>query len=101
MRGVVLGHVQQGGTPSPFDRINGVRLASGVMDWLDARTGRRRRRTTSSRRPTGRARSSELDDLVDLRQVRLRTQWWTAPAAGVLDDLGSRPVARTAAAASA
>jgi len=32
VRTVVLGHVQQGGDPSPFDRVLAARLASGAID---------------------------------------------------------------------
>ena len=43
-REIVLGQTQQGGTPSPFDRILATRLAAHSMDWLrdqidSARTG--------------------------------------------------------------
>lgn len=30
----VLGHVQQGGSPSPFDRNLGTKMASKAADWL-------------------------------------------------------------------
>jgi 6-phosphofructokinase 1 len=33
-REVVLGQTQQGGAPSPFDRILGTRLAAHSIDWL-------------------------------------------------------------------
>ena len=33
-REVVLGQTQQGGTPTPFDRILGTRLAAHSIDWL-------------------------------------------------------------------
>jgi 6-phosphofructokinase 1 len=33
-REVVLGQTQQGGTPSPYDRILGTRLAAHSIDWL-------------------------------------------------------------------
>jgi 6-phosphofructokinase 1 len=33
-REVVLGQTQQGGAPSPFDRILGTRLAAHAIDWL-------------------------------------------------------------------
>ena len=33
-RSVVLGQTQQGGSPSPFDRILGTRLAAHSIDWL-------------------------------------------------------------------
>lgn len=31
----VLGHIQQGGEPSPFDRIHGTKLGVLAIDWLD------------------------------------------------------------------
>ena len=31
----VLGHIQQGGEPSPFDRILGIKLGVLAIDWLD------------------------------------------------------------------
>ena len=34
MRRAILGHVQQGGAPSPFDRIQATRLASAGVDHL-------------------------------------------------------------------
>lgn len=35
VREAVIGHVQQGGVPSPFDRINATRLAYHAIDHLD------------------------------------------------------------------
>ena len=34
MRTAILGHVQQGGAPSPFDRIEATRLASAGVEHL-------------------------------------------------------------------
>ena len=34
VRSAILGHMQQGGTPSPFDRIQATRLAGKCIDWL-------------------------------------------------------------------
>ncbi len=34
VRQAILGHVQRGGSPSPFDRIQATRLASASMDYL-------------------------------------------------------------------
>ncbi|MBX9876667.1 MAG: 6-phosphofructokinase [Beijerinckiaceae bacterium] len=36
-RWVVLGHLQQGGSPSPLDRIRGIRLAVLAMSYIEAR----------------------------------------------------------------
>ncbi|KAK9727774.1 6-phosphofructokinase, alpha subunit [Basidiobolus ranarum] len=34
-RSAVLGHIQQGGTPTPFDRIRATRLAYRCIEWLE------------------------------------------------------------------
>lgn len=36
VRQAIVGHIQQGGVPSPFDRINATRLAYHGIAWLDA-----------------------------------------------------------------
>lgn len=30
----VLGHIQQGGSPSPFDRILSIKMAARAVEWL-------------------------------------------------------------------
>lgn len=37
VRQAILGHLQQGGDPSPFDRILASRFAQTAVDWCDAR----------------------------------------------------------------
>ena len=39
VRGAILGHVQQGGDPSPFDRIQATRLASESVSYLVEQAG--------------------------------------------------------------
>jgi 6-phosphofructokinase 1 len=39
VRGAILGHVQQGGNPSPFDRIQATRLASMSTRYLIEQAG--------------------------------------------------------------
>lgn len=34
-RTAVFGHLQQGGVPSPSDRIRATRLAVGCIDWIE------------------------------------------------------------------
>ena len=36
VRPMVLGHLQQGGNPTPFDRVHATRLAAYCVDWLSA-----------------------------------------------------------------
>lgn len=38
VRNIILGHLQQGGAPSPLDRVRGVRLAGGAVRWLLRKT---------------------------------------------------------------
>lgn len=35
VRQAIVGHIQQGGVPSPFDRVNATRLAYHAIAWLD------------------------------------------------------------------
>ena len=37
VRPMVLGHLQQGGNPTPFDRVHAARLAAHCIDWLTGR----------------------------------------------------------------
>lgn len=91
VRGLVLGHVQQGGTPSPFDRINGVRLASQVMDWMTGQLAAGEATHTFAT-PDGMRSVRDLDDLVDWDVRRPKEQWWMV-LRPVLEALGSRPTA--------
>ena len=89
VRGVVLAHVQQGGIPSPFDRINAVRLASRVTDWL-GRELRRGDATYACATPSGVGPIREVDDLVDWEVRRPHDTWWMR-LKPVMLELGSRP----------
>ena len=89
VRGVVLGHVQQGGSPSPFDRINGVRLAAQVSDWMAEQLASGDT-THVFATPDGVRPVKDLDDLVDWDVRRPLDQWWLV-LKPVLEALGSRP----------
>ena len=88
-RGIVLGHVQQGGIPSPFDRINGVRLASLVTDWMTEQLASGEA-VHAFATPDGMRPVRDLDDLVDWDVRRPKEQWWMV-LKPVLAALGSRP----------
>lgn len=91
VRGVVLGHVQQGGTPSPFDRINGVRLACEVVDWLTERLASGGSGVDHVfATPDGMRGVRDLDDLLDWEARRPLQQWWQA-LAPLVNDLDRRP----------
>lgn len=91
VRGIVLGHVQQGGAPSPFDRINAVRLASDVMRWVTeelAAGGTSHVYAT----PDGMRPMRDLEEIVDWEVRRPVRQWWLE-LKPVLADLGRKPTA--------
>ncbi len=88
VRKAVLGHVQQGGSPSPFDRIQATRLAARCVEFLirEADCG------TSAARciglEAGRVVFTDVDGLphrMGEQYKRPKNQWW----------LELRPIART------
>lgn len=89
VRGLVLGHVQQGGIPSPFDRINAVRLASRVTDWLGRQFGHGEA-TYACTTLAGVGPIREVDDLVDWEVRRPYDTWWMR-LKPVMVELGSKP----------
>ncbi|RRD48056.1 6-phosphofructokinase [Tessaracoccus sp. OH4464_COT-324] len=87
VRTSVVGHLQQGGTPSAFDRINATRLAYHAIAYLDDQLG-------SGRSEYGVARSgvpglmSPADEVLqgmDWEEQRPRRQWWLS-----LNDIASQ-----------
>ncbi len=92
VRQAVIGHMQQGGTPSPFDRINATRLAFMAIANLDSQLSEGRKDYVA-------AASDEPELMAPLRRVlagmdwdvqRPREQWWTA-LRPVFDQLSRRP----------
>jgi 6-phosphofructokinase 1 len=94
VRQAILGHLQQGGDPSPFDRILATRMAADSVEFLI-------REATSG--PTGAAAFiglregkltitpfEELPRLMDLENERPKEQWWRqlAPIAHLLASPG-------------
>lgn len=91
-RTAVLGHLQQGGIPTPFDRIRATRLAVNCIDWIQ-------KAAKESSQTTGKHRIYTLDanhscvigtiggsitttpvyqllKEVDLKARRLKDSWW-------------------------
>jgi 6-phosphofructokinase 1 len=98
VREAILGHVQQGGNPSPFDRIQATRLAARCIDFL----------TREARQPSpaaaaiglqgGRVEFTSLADLPHLLEEgiqRPKEQWWLAIRylARLMAQSGPRPAA--------
>lgn len=93
-RRAILGHLQQGGNPSPFDRILGSRLALKCISHLEeqVRSGKADGACIGLER--GQFHMTDLHDvprMIDFEKRRPKNQWW----------LSLRPVARVMAKPSA
>jgi 6-phosphofructokinase 1 len=78
-REVVLGQTQQGGAPSPFDRILGTRLAAHSIDWLSNQIDGADTGSVVIGLSEGKVRVRPLRDaeeLADWEHRRPLTQWW-------------------------
>ncbi len=79
VRQAILGHLQQGGDPTPFDRILATRLAGQAVDRLieASEIGRADAVMVGLRRgEDGFSELAEFDGMVDLEFRRPRDQWW-------------------------
>ncbi len=86
-RQCILGHLQQGGNPSPFDRILGTRLATKCITFLEEQIGKPDAESACIGLLRGSYKFTELRDLprlMDIVNDRPKEQWW----------LNLRPVAR-------
>ena len=75
----ILGHIQQGGSPTPFDRLLAVRLVSRALRVL----GEQLEAGTSEGYTVGLVQSkmaltplAHLNEVMDLRFRRPKVQWW-------------------------
>jgi 6-phosphofructokinase 1 len=78
-REVVLGQTQQGGAPSPFDRILGTRLAAHSIDWLSYQIDSAGTGVAVIGLHEGKVRVLPLRDaaeLADWEHRRPLDQWW-------------------------
>ena len=81
VRTAVLGHLQQGGAPSPFDRIQAVRLARQSIDFLinEASSGSTPPAGALIGMQEGKVKITGLEDmprLIDATHLRPKQQWW-------------------------
>jgi len=79
VRPAVLGHQQQGGDPSPFDRIQSSRLARLCLEYLIQECGNHSANTSFIGLQNGKISFSDMRDferMVDLNTQRPRQQWW-------------------------
>lgn len=93
VRQAVLGHVQQGGSPTPFDRITSARLTYRGVSWLDKQLREGTREYSYASNDDGRPamrRLTALDDQMDWQAQRPVDQWWLRMRP-ILDQLSRRP----------
>jgi len=87
VRQAILGHQQQGGNPSPFDRIQGTRLAVQSIDFLLNEIGQKEPRQVFIGLEGGKTQFTRMEDyprLEDKDFGRPNKQWW----------MDLRPIAR-------
>ena len=88
VRQAVLGHVQQGGDPSPVDRVLASRLAAQCIEFLTEQGGRDSPAAAMIGLQDGQVTFTGLEDwprLIDAEHQRAKEPWW----------LGLRTIART------
>jgi len=89
VRQAILGHLQQGGNPTPFDRILATRLAATAIEFLIAEAEKGSPGAVCLGLQAGQVQFNNLEDLprmADLVHQRPKEQWWLAvrPIAKVL-----------------
>ena len=87
VREAILGHLQQGGTPSPFDRIFATRLAVRCVDFLEQSIAGGEKGGVCIGQIQGDIRYTNLEDVprqMDYQHSRPLKQWW----------MDLRPIAR-------
>ena len=79
VRPMVLGHLQQGGNPSPYDRVHATRLAAYCVDWLSGQIVAGKREWGFVALTDGALSTVPLKtmpDLVDMQFRRPIDPWW-------------------------
>jgi len=79
VRQAILGHVQQGGNPSPFDRIQATRLAAKCIDFLIEEAGKDQPGGAFAGLQEGRVHFVSLEDYPRLLAKNVQrpiVQWW-------------------------
>lgn len=94
VRQSILGHVQRGGDPAPFDRIQAARLASACVDYLTNQMGATAPESAFVGFVRGATTFTALDrfpDLVEPEAQRPTEQWWLRlrPLAQVMESSAS------------
>ena len=91
VRQAILGHLQQGGNPTPFDRIQATRLAVNCIDYLIEQAVEPEPEAAFIGLQSGKVRLSNLEDfhrMADTKLQRPKKQWWLdlRPIAKIMAD---------------
>jgi 6-phosphofructokinase 1 len=79
VRPAILGHLQQGGDPSPFDRIQATRLASLCLQHLIGQCEKGERESSFIGMQNGQIHFHDMRDfdrMIDAEHQRPKNQWW-------------------------
>ncbi len=79
VRQAILGHLQQGGDPSPFDRIQATRLATRCVAFLSEEADKNSAAGAFIGIQGGQIQIHNLEDMprmVDAAHMRQKEQWW-------------------------
>jgi 6-phosphofructokinase 1 len=86
-RQAILGHLQQGGNPMPFDRVLATRFAAQCIEFLEEQVNNAEGLSAAIGLIQGKVNFTDLQDLprlMDKKHGRPKQQWW----------LALRPIAR-------
>ena len=79
VRQAVLGHIQQGGDPSPVDRVQASRLAARCIEYLTEQGGKSSPEAAMIGLQDGQVTFTNLEDwprLIDAKHQRAKKPWW-------------------------
>ncbi|PID86641.1 MAG: 6-phosphofructokinase [Chloroflexi bacterium] len=79
VRQAILGHLQQGGNPTPYDRILATRLASDCIDYLEKQINEGKTNSSFIGLVGGEFELTSMEELprmVDSKHGRPKEQWW-------------------------
>jgi len=79
VRPAILGHLQQGGDPSPFDRIQATRLARMCLEYLIEQCDKGEHNSAFIGMQNGQIKYHDLRDfdrMIDAEHQRPKEQWW-------------------------
>ncbi len=79
VRPAILGHLQQGGDPSPFDRIQAARLARMCLEYLIDQCNKKEYNSAFIGMQNGKIQFHDMRDfdrMIDAEHQRPKEQWW-------------------------